>query len=190
MLSTSSSGMSVSTLESRAQPSHSPQVSVVTEAAEWDSMEQAANDAVETEVKKLMHETRLWRAANSVQWVAWGIVQAKLPKELARDIERSQTDECEQEPAEVSPSNLLRTDPGESLTQRQLTDAVDKRLGVVDEPKEDAVGETEQDTEAFDYLAYAHERALFFWGDVLQAGVIAEEEVPEGLRARVKKVEY
>lgn len=30
-------------------------------------------------IKELMEETRVWRIANSAMWVAWGIVQAKIP---------------------------------------------------------------------------------------------------------------
>jgi len=40
----------------------------------------------------------------------------------------------------------------------------------------------------FDYLSYAQDRALFFWGDVLQMGLVKEEELPESLRARLKLV--
>ena len=34
---------------------------------------------MEEEAGRLMAETRLWRLANSAQWVAWGIVQAQVP---------------------------------------------------------------------------------------------------------------
>ncbi|OAQ85094.1 choline kinase [Purpureocillium lilacinum] len=40
----------------------------------------------------------------------------------------------------------------------------------------------------FDYLSYAQDRALFFWGDVLQMGLVKEDELPESLRARLKLV--
>ncbi len=38
---------------------------------------------VDEEVDRLLEETRLWRAATSVLWVAWAIVQANLDNELA-----------------------------------------------------------------------------------------------------------
>jgi choline kinase len=50
-------------------------------------------------------------------------------------------------------------------------------------------GEHEEDEE-FDYLGYAQHRALFFWGDMLQLGLVKEEDVPEELRAKVKVVPY
>ena len=50
-------------------------------------------------------------------------------------------------------------------------------------------GEGDEDEE-FDYLAYAQQRALFFWGDVLQLGLVSLEELPKEVRGRVKLVEY
>ncbi|KAJ9629519.1 hypothetical protein H2203_001893 [Taxawa tesnikishii (nom. ined.)] len=38
--------------------------------------DQAAEDA---EVAQLLKETRLWRLANTAMWIAWGIIQAKVP---------------------------------------------------------------------------------------------------------------
>lgn len=37
------------------------------------------DESFENEVQHLMRQTRMWRVANSAQWVAWGIVQAKVP---------------------------------------------------------------------------------------------------------------
>ena len=45
----------------------------------YDAEEAAREESVKKEVDRLMKETRLWRVANSAQWVAWGIVQAKVP---------------------------------------------------------------------------------------------------------------
>jgi choline kinase len=39
-------------------------------------------------------------------------------------------------------------------------------------------------------LGYAQHRALFFWGDMLQLGLVKEEDVPEELRAKLKVVPY
>ncbi|KAF4587124.1 choline kinase [Ophiocordyceps camponoti-floridani] len=41
----------------------------------------------------------------------------------------------------------------------------------------------------FDYLAYAQDRALFFWGDVVRMGLVGLDELPEGVRARIKMIE-
>ncbi|KAK2075108.1 hypothetical protein P8C59_009261 [Phyllachora maydis] len=93
----------------------------------------------ERRIAELMQETKLWRVANSAQWVAWGIVQAKVP-------------------------------------------------GLA-EVKEDE-GEEEAASDEFDYLAYAHERATFFWGDCVLMGLVKLEDLPDSLRERIKLVEY
>ncbi|EAQ89692.1 hypothetical protein CHGG_06311 [Chaetomium globosum CBS 148.51] len=41
--------------------------------------ERKGEEVVSGRVEALLEETRLWRTANSAQWVAWGIVQAKVP---------------------------------------------------------------------------------------------------------------
>jgi len=98
--------------------------------------EQERKGEVEKEVDRLLEEARVWRAASSAMWAAWGIVQAKLPL--------------------------------------------------------DAEGEGEQKVngeEEFDYLLYAQQRALLFWGDCLSLGVFTETEIDvlePGLLERVK----
>ena len=108
---------------------------------------------VDRQVAELMKEARMWRVANSAQWVAWGIVQAKVP-ELATG----------QEPAAAAP-----TQDGEE----QHSDGV-----------------AADDDEEFDYLAYSQDRAFFFWGDVVNLGLVRPEELPEKLRERLKIVPY
>lgn len=97
------------------------------------------------EVSRLSRETRLWRAANSAKWVAWGIVQANVPGLPAED--------------------------GQS--------------GPTAAEDDDA-----EEEEEFDYLGYAHERALFFWGDAVQAGIVDAAMLPEEVRAKLKLVPY
>ena len=48
----------------------------------------------------------------------------------------------------------------------------------------------EGDEDEFDYLAYAQERAMFFWGDCLQLGIVKEEDLPEKMKGMVKMVKY
>ncbi|KAJ4298698.1 hypothetical protein N0V88_003730 [Collariella sp. IMI 366227] len=48
-------------------------------AGGWKEEERKREEDAERMIKRLMEETRLWRVANSAQWVAWGIVQAKIP---------------------------------------------------------------------------------------------------------------
>lgn len=128
---------------------------------------------IEAEVLQLLKETRLWRMANSAQWVAWGIVQAKvegLPDE---------TPVPEEADAE--------SDPLQPEQEAMKEDLEGKRPDSMARPEE--IEPAEDGEDEFDYLAYSHERALFFWGDALQLGMVKPEELPPALLQRVKKVE-
>lgn len=129
----------------------------------WKEEERRAAALSDEQARELLRETRLWRAMNSAFWIAWGIVQAKIPGYT--DVE---TEEQHQQAggAPTSPAGSEGTVTGESN------------------------GSGEEAEEGFDYLSYAHERALFFWGDCVQMGMVRLEDLPESLRERVKIVEY
>lgn len=128
----------------------------------WKEEEHRAEGAADQRVAELIKETRLWRAMNSAFWISWGIVQAKIPgyTEPPADGSGEGGDGAE---APASP--------------------------VASEASAAGGGGAEEEEEGFDYLSYAHERALFFWGDCVQMGFIKLEELPEGLRSRVKIVD-
>lgn len=119
----------------------------------WKEEELKREAETEKRVKELMEETRLWRIANSAQWVAWGIIQAKIP--------------------------------GFELSDTPTADGDTEKVDIA--TAEDARAE-EEDADAFDYLGYAQERALFFWGDCVLMGLIKEEELPEEIRPKLKLV--
>lgn len=48
-------------------------------AGGWKEEEQKRDEASEKRISELLEETKLWRVANSAQWVAWGIHQAHIP---------------------------------------------------------------------------------------------------------------
>ncbi|KAH7275698.1 kinase-like domain-containing protein [Fusarium solani] len=102
----------------------------------WSAAERANEEERDQRVRALLEETQWWRPANHAHWIAWGIVQAKIPV---------------------------------------LDDAV----------KEEDLGPDE-----FDYLSYAQDRVMFFWGDCVQMGLVKKEELPELLQKRLKIVEY
>jgi len=135
-------------------------------AGGWKEEERKGEEAVSGRVEALLEETRLWRTANSAQWVAWGIVQAKVPGlEGAGEVEAG----------------------GEGVNGDGNGAAVEVEKGV------GANGETESEDDAeeeFDYLAYAQERALFFLGDCVLLGLVKAEELGEEVRSRIKLVEY
>lgn len=139
--------------------------------------EEAARKAAEDhEVDKLIRETRLWRLANTAQWVAWGIVQAKVP---------GMPDFSSGAKAEPGPN-------GEEESREDLADRADEyREMVAQQQGEEIANEAEQVVEEeFDYLGYAQHRALFFWADCLQLGLVKEEELPADLLEKVKPVPY
>lgn len=101
----------------------------------WNAAERANEEAKEQRVQELLEEARMWRCANHAIWVAWGIVQAKIP-------------------------------------------------GLDDSLKEEDLGPDE-----FDYLSYAQDRVMVFWGDCVLMGLVKKEKLPETLQARLKIVE-
>ncbi|KAL2822347.1 kinase-like domain-containing protein [Aspergillus cavernicola] len=106
--------------------------------------ERAHQDSLEAEIQFLTRQTRLWRVLNSAQWVAWGIVQAKVP---GMEDETTTTDK----PTETSP--------------------VDSDVDESDE---------------FDYLAYAQDRAVFFWADLVSLGFVETDQLPRLLAEQIK----
>jgi choline kinase len=139
-------------------------------AGGWKEEERKGEEAVSGRVEALLEETRLWRTANSAQWVAWGIVQAKVPGlESAGEVE----------------------DGGEGVGVGVNGDENGNGNGAA--AVVGANGETESEDDAeeeFDYLAYAQERALFFLGDCVLLGLVKAEELGEEVRSRIKLVEY
>lgn len=153
--------------------------------------EKGREERVENEIRRLMHETRIWRPANSAMWVAWGIVQAKMEgmdealeakkrpddrKEVSAGKDTTGTSPAEPDPVTPEPKDLAK-------------DASEKRTDEIrGEPAEGADADAGEDA-GFDYLRYAQERAMFFWGDMLQMGLVSKEELPEEVRAKVKVVD-
>lgn len=109
-----------------------------------------------------MHETRMWRIANAAFWVVWGILQATLPKDI---------DGFEEE------------DNDESMQYAQQTEEPETIGDSADVAEDASAGE-----HSFDYLSYSRERAMLFWGDCLQFGLVSEEDLGEAVMKDVKIV--
>ena len=110
-----------------------------------------------------MQQTRLWRVMGSAQWIAWGIVQAKVPG-MEEGI-------AEALAAKNGPVEAEKNGNGEE--------------------KKPPVDEAEEEGD-FDYLAYAQDRAMFFWSDLLALNLVKAEELPAPLveHIRSRLVEY
>ncbi|KAL2403765.1 hypothetical protein ABEF92_006551 [Exophiala dermatitidis] len=84
-------------------------------------------------------------------------------------------------------------DPDKTPSVHSRLDPADDHAGEDDDHDQSVSGtgdEEQDDHEEFDYLGYAHERAMFFWGDCVQMGLVKEEELPESMRGRIKMVPY
>ncbi len=136
--------------------------------------EKRREEATESEVQCLIHEARIWRPANSAQWVAWGIVQAKVPGMTAALEAKKLSPRKDESKLE------LESGPSSPKGERMAEDIEDEW------PGKWASGEDEDADDEFDYLAYARERAMFFWGDLLQMGLVEEDGLPEDLRIPVQ----
>ncbi|KAJ6069984.1 hypothetical protein N7499_011871 [Penicillium canescens] len=120
---------------------------------------QTTEQELEKGVRDLMQQTRLWRVISSVNWATWGIVQAKIPG-MEEGIARM---------------------TGASSDEQGLNDK--------EETVTPPVAADVDEEEGFDYLAYSQDRAMFFWSDLLQMGLVKPEELPaemvEHIRTRI-----
>lgn len=176
--------------------SHVPYTSLSQADPESRERDKQRDPALEAETSELRREIRLWRIANSAQWVAWGIVQAKvagLEEALAVEEAADATDLTDS--SDITPTR----DSLESEETVQESSEADSEVNAnADSPESNAqcqdsteqvIQEFEADEAAdeFDYLAYAQDRALFFWADILSLGLAQEDEFPEGMVKHIKK---
>lgn len=149
--------------------------------SQYQDDDKKKNEEDEKEIARLLRDTRNWRTACSAQWVAWGIVQAKIKgmdEALDRDKQKGTTFDSD-------------TSSHQSIGTAQHTQDKQPDIQGAEPLTESKDMSAQEDDEAeFDYLGYANERALFFWGDVLQLDIVKREELPEHLLERLKVVEY
>lgn len=138
--------------------------------------------AVEMEVARLIHESQIWRLANSAQWVMWGVMQAKI-EGLPDFDDETQTASVAAGQLTTLPENSVVLDGAfDHKEQEQAKDAVAYKKA------EPAEAEKDEDEE-FDYLAYTFERAMFFWGDAVELGLVKLEELPKDVQQNIKLVD-
>ena len=151
--------------------------------------ERQREQEVTKEVNSLMHETKLWRVANHAHWIAWGIVQAKvdgLPDGKGYELPRTSNQDSTSLTGIGSDSISLDTECSvESAHSKRPEGFVAEALADGNEMPHD-----EDDEEEFDYLGYAQERAMFFWGDVVSMGLVKKEDLPRDVVDKLKLVQY
>lgn len=169
----------------------------------FEEEEKTRLEEVEIEVNRLLLETKAWRVANSAQWVAWGVVQAKVDgvDDGDNDEPNGEVDNQVTSPGKLrSPTSITQASvdwkaqgSASQLMLKPQTDPLDEEgKGLAEDARNDRPeSRQEEDStrqgdegdsdgeEGFDYLAYAQERALLFWGDVINLGIVTEGEVKE-----------
>ncbi|GJP95259.1 hypothetical protein CBS115989_2483 [Aspergillus niger] len=133
-------------------------------------IEKAHEDSTSAKIQYYARQTRLWRVLNSAQWVAWGIVQAKVPG-MEEGIAADEAAAKAQNGHHGTNGNGVHSDVTAEVNHSTGTPPVDAD---VDEAEE------------FDYLGYAQDRAMFFWSDLLALKIIREDELPESLVQVIK----
>jgi choline kinase len=137
----------------------------------------------ERQVNALLEETRIWRLANSAQWVAWGIVQATVPElDDKDDVPSSPETVTDTTDLVASPAPLADSNEKNSLITEKRPQGLHAEALKDGEPEKkiEHDADVEEEEDEFDYLAYAQHRALFFWGDVVALGLMTREELPDG----------
>ena len=164
--------------------------------------------AIIATTNSLMRETRLWRPANTAQWVAWGIVQATIPEladnsgtheqhhhrhqqhvyeqegKLERGVGVDLDLEYEQRIEREEDSN---TSGNDGMRERLEKESWISKIPTAGDTA--AAAEGTASVTDFDYLSYARDRAMLFWGDLVAFGLVDERELPRDVRARLKLVE-
>jgi len=107
------------------------------------------------EIDNLLIETRHWRGGVNACWTLWGIVQANVPG-LEFDEHGNSID--------VNESKVTE----EKKREEELANGTGTQ-----------VGELAEEEDNFDYLRYAEQKAMIFWGDMLMLGLVKEEELRE-----------
>jgi choline kinase len=150
---------------------------------------------IEEEVDRLLEEATLWRAATSVLWVAWAIVQANLDKELiepaiCEDDDPDSTlvhDHQKHRKASMDPSSKTCSEPKRKALETAPSMRASKGVPSGTTAEKMVTGEhSEQEEDTFDYLGCAQDRVLVFWGDVVNLGIISAAELPERVQRRIK----
>jgi choline kinase len=65
-------------------------------------------------------------------------------------------------------------------------------VAVAEPPAQPPVDADVDEADEFDYLAYAQDRAMFFWADLLALNLVREDELPRQMveHIRSRMIEY
>lgn len=156
---------------------------------DYQAEERAREQVTERQIDALIEDAKLWRGMCSAHWVAWGIVQAKVPEMKETKPRESRADRLlDRVKAHLRPQSDPLTPETLAKQQEARKDRPEGRE--LEESHREGDVDEEGENDEFDYLAYAQDRALFFWGDCLQLGLVTKEELPEELLRKIKSLTY
>ena len=121
-----------------------------------------------------------------------GIVQAKL-EGMDEALHAEKTAEGDEDVSGGKGTSGAPQTESNHMTPESKNRAKDEEENQKKEAREAPAEGPEADDEeeaGFDYLGYAQQRAMFFWGDMLQMGLVRKEELPKEVRAKAKVVDY
>lgn len=126
---------------------------------------------MEKDIQDLLQETQLWRIANSAFWIAWGIVQAKVP-ELDEPKKSKVTAIIDEIKEHVVAHSDPLDDDVKALQEASKHDRPEGRANEESHAEGTPKQQTDEDEEEdFDYLAYAQERSMLFGEIVCRWGL-------------------
>lgn len=158
--------------------------------------EEETERELENEITRLQHETRMWRMSNHAFWIMWGVQKAKIPG-LPDFDDPTQSAAVAAGPAlhiSMSSGTLpmvqspIAEEEGQDPMNGAVKESTDNPVSRSASSMPQAKGEEEEE-EDFNYLAYAWQRAMFFWGDAVGLGFIKKDELPEDVQKNMKVVE-
>ncbi|RKF78387.1 Choline kinase [Golovinomyces cichoracearum] len=161
------------TIDSNKVDSHNRNSSMIPTG--YHQEEESQEPEAESQVQELLENVRIWRVAASAQWIAWGIVQAQVPGLNDSPIEENTKTDA-----------AIQTETDE--TSRTMFNKAGIKIEPLDKDDDDN-NDIEAYEDGFDYLSYASDRALFFWGDMLMLGIITKQELPIELVERIKIID-
>ncbi|KAJ2902232.1 Choline kinase [Zalerion maritima] len=147
----------------------------------WKEEERKHDEERDAMMGQLLEETRLWRLANSAHWVAWGMVQARIKGFVDYEDLATPTPTAGDEKQLGGHCNK-----GKEIVETGET----KGQEVTGEDPPSPLESEDAASDEFDYISYAHERAMWLVGDCIGMGVLTWDDVPEESRDEVKIVEY
>lgn len=135
--------------------------------------------------------TPAFGAASSSSSIVDFMLDARVPSGQWTETERQRDEQTDKQVSELLEETRLWRPVNSvfwvawGIVQAKCSDADDE----ADSVKSEGSGGADEEDEEFDYLSYAQDRALFFWGDCVLMGFIKPEDLPEDIRGRLKFVE-